>query len=299
MKMKVPFKYILLCCMCSITLYANAQRAAGKEGFITAGHLKVHYTEYGKGQPLFFIHAGYLDSRMWNKQVDFFSKYYRVILFDLPHHGETSGNDTTTLIADVFKTVMDSLHIAQASFVGLSMGSSTTTDFALAYPQRINKLVLVAPGLSGAFDILHVDSLSMRLFDSMDSAAATNNKERIAQNFADIWCVGPFRKKEDVDAGAYQYVYNTVLTGYDKHTNDSWPTYDPVRAAKRLAGFTKSTLLIEADADVPIIHDNATYIHQQVKNSRLVTIHGSAHMINLEKPNEFNKVVLSFLKEKN
>jgi pimeloyl-ACP methyl ester carboxylesterase len=70
-------------------------------------------------------------------------------------------------------------------------------------------------------------------------------------------------------------------------------------AAKRLAGFTKSTLLIEADADVPIIHDNATYIHQHIKNSRLVTVHGSAHMINLEKPGEFNKVVLSFLREKN
>jgi len=298
MKIKLPYIYILLYCICAIALYGYAQQPANSEGFIMAGHLKVHYTEYGKGQPLFFVHAGYLDSKMWNKQVDFFSKYYRVILFDLPHHGETLGNDTTILIADVFKRVMDSLHIAQASFVGLSMGSSTTTDFALAYPERINKLVLVAPGLSGAFDVLHVDSLSMHLFDSMDSAAATNNKELIAQNFADIWCVGPFRKKEDVDAGAYRYVFNTVSSGYDKHVNDSWPQYDPVRAAKRLAGFTKSTLVIEADADVPIIHDNATYIHQQVKNSRLVTIHGSAHMINLEKPDEFNSIVLSFLKDK-
>jgi pimeloyl-ACP methyl ester carboxylesterase len=193
---------------------------------------------------------------------------------------------------------MDSLHIAKASFVGLSMGASTSTDFALAYPERISKLVLVAPGLSGAPDVIHIDTLSIQLFNSMDSAAATKNKELIAQNFTGIWCVGPFRKKENVDARAYQYVYNTILNAYDKHTGDSWPNYDPVRAAKRMDGFTKSTLLIEADADVPIIHDNISYIHRHIKNSRLVTIHGSAHMINLEKPDEFNKVVLSFLKEK-
>src|SRR5438067_3295857 len=115
--MKMPFTYILLSCISTIALYANAQQPANAEGFITAGHLRVHFSQYGKGQPLFFIHAGYLDSKMWNEQVNFFSKYYRVILFDLPHHGETSGNDTTILIADVFKTVMDSLHITQASFV--------------------------------------------------------------------------------------------------------------------------------------------------------------------------------------
>src|SRR4051812_37514683 len=98
--------YLIALSFCIITLCSNAQPVT--EGFIAAGHLRVHFSQYGKGQPLFFIHAGYLDSKMWNEQVNFFSKYYRVILFDLPHHGETSGNDTTILIADVFKTVMDS-----------------------------------------------------------------------------------------------------------------------------------------------------------------------------------------------
>src|SRR6185295_7096171 len=111
-------------------------------GFIKAGNFNLYYERAGKGEPILLLHAGLQDHTMWKDQVAALSKDYEVITPDMPYHGKTTGSDTTTLVADVLKALLDSLHIQKITVAGLSMGSGIAQDFIIAYPQMVNKAFL-------------------------------------------------------------------------------------------------------------------------------------------------------------
>lgn len=115
-----------------VALLLPALCSLAQTGYITAGRLQVYYKKQGSGTPIVFLHAGYQDVGMWDNQFAYFSPHHTVIAFDLPGHGNTKGVDSTLLVQDVLRICLDSLHIPQASFVGLSLGTVCATDFALA-----------------------------------------------------------------------------------------------------------------------------------------------------------------------
>jgi pimeloyl-ACP methyl ester carboxylesterase len=152
-----------------ISVSVFAQQKEVKTGFIKAGELSIYYESTGKGTPVFLLHAGLQDHTMWNQQVPVLAKSHQVITLDLPTHGKTTGWDTTFLMADILKAVMDSMKIQKASFVGLSFGAVCATDVALKYPERVSKLVLAAPGLLGWDEFVKQDKISKPVLDSLDA----------------------------------------------------------------------------------------------------------------------------------
>jgi len=267
-----------------------------ESGHITAGKLSVYYERSGKGEPLLLLHAGFMDHTMWAKQVAFFEKKYSVITIDLPRSGGTTGSDTVLLIADIIRICLDSLHVPKASVVGLSIGSTCATEFVLAYPERVNKLVLASPGMNGANEVLQIDSISMRAFARAGAADSSRDKKKIAEAFAANWAVGPFRNAADIDSTVRNFVYNKTLWTLEQHEKDAWANFkqQPV-AAKMVPSITNKTLIIYADKDLPLIKNVSEYLHKHVKGSELVVFNNVAHMLNMELPDRFNQVVDSFL----
>ena len=133
-------------------------------GYLPAGKLKIYYCEQGAGPAVILLHAGFLDMHIWDNQVDSLSKTHRVILMDLPGHGQSGGIDTTIRIADVINQLMKHLKVATASFAGISLGATCAVDFAIAYPEKTSKLVLLSPGLNGWEHVLKSDTISKRQF---------------------------------------------------------------------------------------------------------------------------------------
>jgi pimeloyl-ACP methyl ester carboxylesterase len=311
--MKAPMLFLLLFCIWSHPAIGSPCAAFGspgygitgssgisrspEEGTIQAGAFRIKYMEQGTGEPLILLHAGVQNRHMWDTQIAAFSRRYRVITFDLPGHGETAGADTVTLITEVINTLMDSLKMPRASFIGVSFGSTCVTEFVLAHPQRVNKLVLVSPGLLKATDLLPADSLSMNLFNRIDSASVAGDHIRFARYFTDTWCIGPFRDSNSVSPTVRNYIYNTTLANRYAHDRDDWRPFGKTPAAPKLSAIQQPVLVIAGDKDVPYILSIARYIHQQVKQSRLWIMKDVAHMLNMEKPADFNKEVLRFLKQ--
>lgn len=269
--------------------------AATRSGYIPAGKLKLYYEVSGSGPVVVLLHGGYLDLHSWDREASALAGKYTVVRFDLPGHGKTNGADTTLRVQDVVRIVLDSLHIRKASVVGLSLGGACAADFALAYPERIKKLVLVSAGLSGWPDVMQLDTLSKRLFNLWDSVYRGDNHQQITETFTRLWCDGPFRKPGDVSAAIRRYISRTVAAN-DWHNNRSWPVFNTNRAAKRVHTITVPVLILAGDKDVPFIIAAAKYIHGQIKGSQLHIIHGPAHMINLEKPALFNHYLRNFLR---
>jgi pimeloyl-ACP methyl ester carboxylesterase len=266
------------------------------EGSIKAGGFHIQYSEAGSGEPLVFIHGGMQDRRMWSNQVNFFSRqHYRVITFDLPAHGKTSGTDTTLLISEVIKVLFDSLKIDRASIVGLSLGSACVTQFVVAHPERVNKVVLASPGLVGSTRLLKVDSLSLRLYNEIDSVLSSGDCDRYAQLFTASWCVGPLRDSSKVSAALRRNIYETTRYNCKEHARNEWLPFGNQPPMPVLKDIHKPVLLLAGDQDVPFNYTIAGYMHSQLPSSTIYVFKNAAHMLNLEKPGLFNKKVLEFL----
>ena len=153
-------------------------------------------------------------------------------------------------------------------------------------------LVLVGPGLSG-YDFAseevakYVEELTAA-FDADDFSAVT-------ETFARWWCDGPQRTPDQVDPTVRRHVLDMLAGSSQRWRHYSLEQNLEPPAMPRLAGIRAPTLVVLGSLDVPVIHDVADLIVREVPAARRVTIPGAAHMVNMEKPEEFNSVVLEFL----
>ena len=268
-------------------------------GTIRAGNLLVYYERMGKGEPILLLHAGLQDHTMWKEQVKTLSAQYEVITPDLPFHGKTMGIDTTLLTSEVLKILLDSLHLQKISIAGLSMGGGVAQDFIIAYPQRVNKAIIIAAGVNG-FDKIHpVDSVSMDWDNRFTLALDQKDTVRAAIEFIRAWAEGIYRSGDSLKAPVSQYVYHATLANLRLHKMEGWPTLqNHPPAIEKLSTVRVPVLIIDGDKDLPYITACAQYLEKNIPGARRVTMTGVAHMLNMEKPAEFNNLVIEFLKNK-
>lgn len=128
--------------------------ATGASRFVELEGMQVHYRDEGSGPPLLLIHGTSSSLHTWDAWTEALKSHRRVIRFDLPGFGLTGpAPDHDYRAARFARTavaLLDHLQIPQADVAGNSLGGRVTVELALAYPDRVRRLVLVdAAGLSG------------------------------------------------------------------------------------------------------------------------------------------------------
>ena len=105
----------------------------------------------GEGPDVVFLHPGLWDGRVWDEQFGVFSRTYRVLRFDFRGYARSSRPEPGRPYSHVsdLSAVMDAAGIERASLVGNSMGGRVAIDFALAYSERVDALVLAATNVGG------------------------------------------------------------------------------------------------------------------------------------------------------
>lgn len=263
---------------------------------VKTGGLNLYYERTGKGEAIVLLHAGLQDHTMWQQQVKALSKQYEVITPDLPFHGKTTGVDTIILACDVIKMLLDSLHIEKASIAGLSMGAAVALDFVIAYPQRVNKVFLISAGVNG-YDRDHpVDSVSMHHFNRFFSALDQKDTAKAAAEFTRVWAEGIYRAGDSLQAPVSKYVYRTTLAHMHLQNVEYWPRMqNNPKAIDGLSAIQAPVMIINGDKDLPIITATSQYLGTHIKGARHIVMKDVAHMLNMEKPAELNKLMLDFL----
>jgi 4,5:9,10-diseco-3-hydroxy-5,9,17-trioxoandrosta-1(10),2-diene-4-oate hydrolase len=115
--------------------------------------MHLHYDEAGQGPVTVMLHGGGPGaSGMSNfgRNLPVFAGHFRTLVVDQPGYGKSDkppveGN-YFTFAADALKTLLDELGIEKTHLVGNSLGGGTAVRFALTYPERAGRLVLMAPG---------------------------------------------------------------------------------------------------------------------------------------------------------
>lgn len=284
-----------------ITLPKGASESAARttavwssfeRGFVRVGVGDIYYEAMGKGEPLVLVHGGALDHRMWNDQFELFARQYRVVRYDVRGHGFSRSPYGAHTDYEDLRALLDHLGIERAHLMGLSLGGRIIVDFALEHPERVLKLIPVAPGLSGYE--FHAEP-EQKCTQEIRAAYVSADFDRAAEAFLNGWTVGPKRRPEDVDAGLRARVLALMKENMIPGKEAGYMVEADPPAVGRLAEIQAPTLVIVGNLDMPGILEIAGRIDSEVRDSKKVVIKGAAHTVNMEKAEKFNEAVLEFL----
>lgn len=263
-----------------------------KTGYVPVGRYSLYYEERGKGEPLILIHGGLVDRRVWDGQFELFGRWSRVIRYDNRNHGLSHGLPDSFAYHQDLNSLMEALGIQRARLVGLSLGGAIAMDFALAHPEKVTALVLVSSGLSG----YEFRDSTLKLNQKKQSdAAARRDMSAYIEYYQRSWTDGPSRTPGQVNRDVRQKVHDMVRSTLSKPEPDN--TVIPLEppALGRLDSIRVPTLFVMGDLDMPSMQEISGRVLKAIPGSRKVVIKGAGHMVNMEKPEEFNEVVGEFL----
>ena len=253
---------------------------------------RIYYEVAGEGESLVLVHAGIADSRMWDGQISTFAEGYKVIRYDMRGFGRTEVVEGPFSHHEDLRSLLDFLGVERAHLVGCSMGGGVVLDFALEYPERVGSLVLVGSAVGG----FRPDFDPPKEWDELVAADEAGDLELFSGLEIRMWVDGPGRSSEDVAAPVKDLVREMNLIALRNEATGLGEEWEPdPPAADRLPDIQATTLLIIGDEDQPRIFAAADLLEKELPNSRRVVMQGTAHLPNMERPEEFNRLTLDFL----
>jgi pimeloyl-ACP methyl ester carboxylesterase len=266
-------------------------------GFAEVNGARLYYEVAGEGRPLALLHFGLGDTRFWDDQFDVFARRYRVIRFDARGFGRSPATSTPFSRHEDLYGLLRFLGVVRAALVGVSMGGGTAIEFTLAHPEMVGALIPVGAGLGG-FD-MEPTPVELALFEQAEAAAKAGDIATANELEVHIWVDGPNRTPDQVDPAVRERVREMnrlTFNGRDDDEDEDGTErrLDPP-AAGRLSEILAPTLVIIGDQDVSVIQSIADHLAAQIPGAHKAVMHDTAHAPNMEKPDEFNRLVLEFL----
>jgi len=264
----------------------------------------ISYIDAGTGtQTIILVHGLASNAGFWRYNIPELSKHFRVIAIDLPGYGKSQKDYylyTMTFFADQVKRLADALHIEKFIYVGHSMGGQAGINFALRYPERLEKLVLASAAGFEEFEQGEGDWLrSVMTVSGVKKTTEEGMRKNLAMNFfswSDKWEWMVEERARMAKAKEFEAFSYAVVRSVNGMLDE--PTFD------KLDQITVPTLVIYGKYDGlipnPYLNPGRTSDvfekgAKMIPNCSVHEIDNCGHMLQIEKPEEFNRTVLEFL----
>jgi pimeloyl-ACP methyl ester carboxylesterase len=256
---------------------------------------RLYHEIAGAGSPVFFVHSGLCDGRMWDPQWDVFRRDYRLVRCDLPGHGRTPLEAGRYSPPREVIDLLDQLALGPVALVGASLGGGISLQVAVARPDLVSALVLVGSGVRGHEWSEHVT----RGWEEEEAALERGDIDAAVEGNLRTWVDGPHRSPDEVDPGVRARVAEMQRRAFELALAEPDAEERPLVSdvGERLAEIGAPTLVIVGEKDVPDVHAVAERLTHEIPNARVARIPQAAHLPSLERPDEFNELVLRFLAE--
>jgi len=258
----------------------------------------------GEGPAVVLVHGYGADLRLWDQQAPALLRAgFRVIRYDVRGHGrslippdgytyENYSADLNDLLdrLNVERPATESLSIDAAHLVGLSMGGGVALQFALDFPERVLSLTLVDSALPG---FSYSEETAGRIEEFVNAVRADGPRAALEN----IWLQHPFFDGVRRSPKQLALVREIVL-GFqapDMRDGARPPDYRP-DIADRVSEIGAPTLVIVGENDIADFRLIADVLAENIPGARLVVIPDCWHLPPVEKPNEFNQVLMDFLR---
>jgi pimeloyl-ACP methyl ester carboxylesterase len=265
---------------------------------VRVGDIDIAYKIFGKGKPLLLVPGFSMTMDMWDpNMLNRLSSNHTIIVFDNRGIGQTTAgndpqkfsisqfaNDTAGFLAALGLDGNNSNNQA-IDILGLSLGGFIAQEFALTYPDKVDRLILVVSGCGGEESI--PPQLSPEAFRSMVSGNASKDLF-LSTLFPKEWI------NENIDYIEKNFVFpmgkipaqNLLL---QSQAAGKWEACD------RLSNITSPTLVVAGTEDITAPPANSVMMAERIPGAWLVQISGGGHGLIFQYPSEFSEVLETFL----
>lgn len=265
--------------------------ASSQSRFVPVNGTDYYVEESGSGHPLVLLHSGLTNLRMWDAQIPALAERYRVIRYDLPGFGKSGTPKGAFSTRADLAGLLRHLGVERAHVVGISLGGSLAIDFTLEYPELVSALVVVAPSLSGR----PLSPTQIAAFRDVDEAEEAQDWDRVNELEVQHWVDGLGQPPTRVPAEVRDFVLRLNRENLLRPEGDAQPIQLNPPAVGRLGEIRAPTLVVVGDLDLSDKLAIADEIEAGVPGARKIVLPGVAHLVNLERPDEFNRILLDFL----
>jgi 3-oxoadipate enol-lactonase len=263
-------------------------------GYVEVPGGRLYYEVEGSGHPLLLIHGGLGSLRMWDGQVGEFAERYRAIRYDTRGFGRSETDHVPFSNRADAVALLQHLDAPSCYLIGQSRGGTISLDLAIERHELVDALVLVAGGASG-YEAQLPEGVTPPPWNDMERLYNAKDWEPLAELETRVWVDGWGQPTTRVDPELRRRVHGWILDTYlaGKEEGEPQPLDPP--AVGRLGEVQAPTLVMIGTVDEPAGVLNGRNIAAAVPEAQLIEFPGVAHMIQLEEPERFNRLVLDFL----
>ncbi len=240
--------------------------------------VQIYYEVHGTGPAVLLSHGYSATSAMWTGQVEALSTTHTLIVWDMRGHGNSDSPADPALYSEAATTadmaaLLDAVGVRSAVIGGLSLGGYMSLSFHVAYPQRVDALMLFDTGPGYRSDNGRA---------GWNRIAAQRAKELETKGLAALSTSGEVSVSRHRSAQGLAHAARGMLAQTDGRVMASLPE---IRVP---------TLVLVGALDEPFIAAT-DYMAAKIPGARRVVIEGAGHASNIDKPREFNAAVVQFL----
>ncbi len=246
----------------------------------------------GEGQPVVLLHAGVADRRSWRDVAAALQPRTGVVAYDMRGYGETTPATYGFTHLDDLRAVLDEVATGPVWLVGSSMGGELAIDAALADPDRVAGLVLLAPSVSGAPEPTEFDAPTERLVHLWEAAQTSGDLDEINRIEMWLWLDGPSAPEGRVSGAprALALKMNAIAL---KNELPEESGKSGLTAWSRLEEITLPVTVACGDLDLPFVVSRSKELSDWLANSQHHVLPGMAHLPYLEDPALIAKLIIS------
>jgi pimeloyl-ACP methyl ester carboxylesterase len=266
--------------------------------------MQLFYREYGgSGPKLVILHGLYGASDNWVSIARQLEKDYHIFLIDQRNHGQSPHSNIHDFesMANDLLDFFNTHNIKQAHLAGHSMGGKTAMRFALEYPDRINKLIVldIAPKSYASFsNYAQITNNHQLIIDSMLNVRfqEVNSRQDISKQLKDSLPDAKLQQfllknVERTKAGTYQWRLNLeVLKSTLDQILDGFSMLDPESNHSKIPA-----IFIRGEKSGYVMDEDSMIIRKFFKNSEVVDIPNAGHWLHAEQPELLIKTLAYFL----
>jgi pimeloyl-ACP methyl ester carboxylesterase len=247
---------------------------------------RVYYDVHGAGDPVLLVNGLGADHAAWALQTEALRERFRVIVFDNPGVGRTTGPGgayTTALFADVAAALVRSLGIERAHVVGASMGGVIAQQLAVRHPELVRSLVLHCPWW-------RADPYTVALLRSWQAYGRAAGMLELARQIW-LWVFTPrfFETRGSFLADLEQQVAARPVQTTEQFCEQAEACVSHA-ALETIREVRAPTLITVGDRDILTPPEHASAIHERIRGSVLHVWPGMGHAPFWEIPDEFNRL---------
>ncbi len=259
---------------------------------VDGGRLQLETASRGsrRQSTILLLHGWSLDHRIFEPQIRYLERFFRVIAFDRRGFGRSEAPPDLRRELDDIDRIMEALGLGTVHLLGMSQGARIALRFAVTRPQRIRSLIVQAPAIDGiAFDEPESERIPLEEFAALARAGRMDEVRK-------RWLAHPMMALGAGHAGLQRRVEEIVADYEGKDLLDDSPARRafPHDVLERIARLDRACLILTGTIDTATRRKHARRLLESMPRGQEIIFEHSGHLSNLTEESAYNRQVAAF-----